>query len=110
VLILPPGHERDRTRRGVSAREHRLVVSVAAVPLALIVAVVVSLAAGGAGSGQGCVHAPFPGPVGAEHVDSCGQPARALCAELGTRGSGYAGEAARTIAVECRKAGLRVGP
>lgn len=76
--------------------------------VALLVAVIVSLASSGPRSGAGCVSAVFPGPVGAEQIHRCGGAARQLCASLRSR-QGYAGEAARTISVECRKAGLSAG-
>jgi hypothetical protein len=108
VLILPPDHQRvARPGRALTRRERRLVQAVGAVTLALVAAVAIALVSSGASSQNGCVHAVFPGPVGAERVDSCGVGARSLCAGLGA--SGYTGEAARTIASECRKAGLRVG-
>ena len=74
----------------------------------IVIAVVVSLAASGPSSGHGCVHATYPGPVGAEQVNECGAGARTLCATL-RASSGYGPEALRTIASECRKAGLAVG-
>ncbi len=108
MLILPPDHQRAASAgRPLTRRERRLVRAVAGVALALVVAVVVAIASTGPSSKNGCVHAVFPGPVGAERVDGCGAGARALCAGLAA--SGYTGEAARTIASECRKAGLRVG-
>lgn len=80
---------------------------VSVVVAVLVIAVVIALVSRGRSSGHGCVHATFPGPVGAVHVDRCGGPARTLCMTLGGRG-GYTGEAERTIAAECRKAGLSV--
>jgi hypothetical protein len=68
---------------------------------------VVSIATSGQSSGHGCVHAIFPGPVGAEQVNQCGAGARSLCATLNAPG-GYGPEARRTITSECRKAGLPV--
>jgi len=109
VLILPIDRARaSHPPRRLSIRERWLVRGAGVVGLALVLAVVVSLAVGGGSSGHGCVHAVFPGPVGAEHVDSCGGAARALCASVLTAGQ-YGPEARRTIAGECRKAGLAVG-
>lgn len=94
--------------RALSRRERRLIAVIGTVALGLVVAVIVSFAATGRGSGHGCVHAVFPGPVGAQEVYRCGAAAQTLCASL--RASGYTGEARATIAAECRKAGLAVRP
>jgi hypothetical protein len=108
VLILPPDHQRQtRPLRRLSVRERWLVRIMAALTGALVIAVVVSIATSGQSSGNGCVHATFPGPVGAEQVNQCGAGARSLCATLNSAG-GYGPEALRTIASECRKAGLPV--
>ncbi|MEA2147903.1 MAG: hypothetical protein QOG59_3490 [Solirubrobacteraceae bacterium] len=88
-------------------RERWLVRIMAAVTGVLVIAVVVSIATSGQSSGNGCVHAIFPGPVGAEQVNRCGAGARSLCITLSSA-SGYGPEARRTIISECRKAGLPV--
>jgi hypothetical protein len=109
VLILPPDHQRStQPLRRLSTRERWLVRIMAAVTALIVIAVVVSIATSGQSSGHGCVHAIFPGPVGAEQVNQCGAGARSTCASLNTT-SGYGPEALRTIATECRKAGLPVG-
>jgi hypothetical protein len=109
VLILPPDHQRQtRPLRRLSERERWLARIMAVVTVAAVVAVVVSLATSSPSSGNGCVHAIFPGPVGAEQVNQCGAGARSLCATLGSS-TGYGHEALRTITAECRKAGLPVG-
>jgi hypothetical protein len=105
---LPPDHQRQTLPlRRLSARERLLVRVMAAVSIVVVVAVVVSIATSGPSSGGGCVHAVFPGPVGAEQVNQCGAGARSTCATLNSA-SGYGPEARRTIAAECRKAGLPV--
>jgi uncharacterized membrane protein len=107
VLILPPDHQRQtQPLRRLSARERWLVRIMAALTALIVIAVVVSIASSGQASGNGCVHAIFPGPVGAEQVNQCGAAARSTCATLSR--SGYGPEAVRTITVECRKAGLPV--
>jgi hypothetical protein len=93
--------------RSLSPRERWILRGVGAVAVALVVAVVVSLAVSGRSSGHGCIHAVFPGPVGAEVLDRCGAAARSLCASAAEQ-SGYGPEGRRTIAGECRKAGFRV--
>jgi hypothetical protein len=109
VLILPPDHQRQtQPLRRLSARERWLVRIMAGVTAVIVVAVVVSIATSGQSSGNGCVHAIFPGPVGAEQVNQCGAGARSLCATLNSV-TGYGPEALRTITAECRKAGLLVG-
>lgn len=80
----------------------------AVVALLVAVAVVISIGSQGKASGHGCLHVTFAGPVGAEQINQCGGPARSLCSTLNASSS-YAAEARRTIAVECRKAGLAVG-
>jgi hypothetical protein len=108
VLILAPDHQpQTRPLRRLSARERWLVRIMAAVTGVLVIAVVVSIATSGQSSGHGCVHAIFPGPVGAEQVNQCGAGARSLCATVNAAG-GYGPEARRTITSECRKAGLPV--
>lgn len=109
MLILPPDHP-GQTRPGhaLSRRERWLVGVMAAVTGLIVLAVVISLAVSGPSSGGGCVHATYPGPVGAEQINACGSSARTLCATLRTS-DGYGPEATRTIAAECRKAGLAVG-
>jgi hypothetical protein len=106
VLILPIDHQRG-ARRPLTARERWLVHGACVLAAALVIAVVIALATAGRSSSHGCVHAVFPGPVGAERVDSCGAAAKALCASV-LASSQYGPEARRTIAGECRRAGLSV--
>ena len=73
----------------------------------IVVAIIIAIATSGQASGNGCVHATFPGPVGAEQVNECGSAARSVCATLKASGQ-YGPEAVRSIAAECRKAGLPV--
>ncbi len=89
-------------------RERWLLSGVGVAVVALVVAVAVSLASHAATSGHGCLRATIAGPVGAEQVSRCGAAARELCASLGAPG-GFAPDAARTIAGECRKLRLPVG-
>jgi hypothetical protein len=89
-------------------RERWLVRVMAGVTAVIVIGVVIALVAGGQSSSDGCVHATFPGPVGAEQVNQCGSGARSLCTTLRSSGQ-YGPEAVRTIAAECRRAGLAVG-
>jgi hypothetical protein len=106
---LPPDHARQTLAlRRLSARERWLVRIMAGVTAVIVVGVVIALIVSGPSSGHGCVHATFPGPVGAEQVNVCGSEARSLCATLSSS-TQYGAEARSTIATECRKAGLAVG-
>ena len=78
------------------------VVAVIAVVLAI------SFATSAPGSSNGCIYATIPGAVGAEQVHQCGATARETCQSVNAPGA-YVAQAARTIAAECRKAGLPVG-
>jgi ABC-type Co2+ transport system permease subunit len=105
VLILPPGHGIGRS---LSKRERWMVGGVLGVVAALAVVLVISLISTGPSSGHGCIYATIPGVVGAEQVHQCGAEARATCSSVKAPGA-YTAQAARTLAVECRKAGLPVG-
>jgi hypothetical protein len=74
---------------------------------AVVVALIISLATAGTSSGHGCIHATIPGVVGAVQVNECGAVARSTCSTVYAPGA-YAPGAARTLAGECRKAGLPV--
>ena len=108
MLILPPGHAHTvRARRPLSLREKWILGGVLAAVAAIAVAVVISLASAGKSSSQGCIYATIPGTVGAGQISQCGAQARATCATVFKPGA-YTADAARTIAAECRKAGLPV--
>jgi hypothetical protein len=74
----------------------------------LAVVVAVSLVSAGPSSGHGCIYANIPGAVGAEQVHECGATARDTCRSVNAPGA-YTRQAAQTLAVQCRKAGLPVG-
>jgi hypothetical protein len=76
---------------------------------ALIVATVIALSVGGHSAGRGCFDISVPGPVGAEEVHRCGADARTTCMSVRTPGA-FGSEAARLIAIECRRLRLPVGP
>ena len=76
--------------------------------IVLAVVVAVTIAQAGRGSAGGCIYATFAGPVGAQEINQCGAQARATCQTALAPGS-FTVQAARVIARECRKAGLRVG-
>lgn len=73
----------------------------------LAVVVVISLVSAGPSSGHGCIYANIPGAVGAEQVHECGATARDTCRSVDAPGA-YTHQAAQTLAVQCRKAGLPV--
>ena len=108
MLILPPGHAHTvRARRPLSIREKWILRGVLAVVAAIVVAVVISIATAGKSSSHGCIYATFPGAVGAGQISQCGAQARTTCATVYRPGA-YVAASARTIAAECRKAGLPV--
>jgi hypothetical protein len=82
--------------------------AVAAV-VAILVAIVIALAAGRRTSSHGCIYATVPAATGAQEVSQCGAAAASTCTSVRAPGA-YTPQAARVIAVQCRKAGLAVGP
>ncbi len=84
-----------------------MIGGVLGVVAALAVVVVISLLSTGPSSGHGCIYATIPGAVGAEQVHECGATARHTCATVNAPGA-YTHQAAHTLAVQCRKAGLPV--
>jgi hypothetical protein len=74
---------------------------------ALAVVLVISFVSSGPSSGHGCIYANIPGAVGAEQVHECGANARHTCGSVNAPGA-YTRQAAKTLAVQCRKAGLPV--
>jgi hypothetical protein len=110
VLILPPGHAQEiSSRRSLSAREKWMVGGVLAMVAAVILILLISIGSTGKTSAHGCIYATIPGAVGAQEVNECGADARATCQSVGTPGA-FTAQAARAIAVQCRKAGLAVRP
>jgi len=92
----------------MSVREKRLVAGVLAAVAALAVVLVIALSAGGPSSAHGCIYATLPAATGAQQISQCGATARATCASVEAPGA-FTAPAARTVAAECRKAGLAVG-
>jgi hypothetical protein len=109
MLILPPGHA-EAVRRGpvMRPREKWMIGGVVAVVAVLAVALIVSFAAGTKKSGHGCISVALAYSTGGAQIDRCGDAAKALCAGVGRPG-GLTGLPARSVAAECRKAGLPVG-
>jgi hypothetical protein len=107
MLILPPGHA-DAVRRTVRPREKWMIGGVAVAVAVLVVALVISFAAGTKKPGHGCVSVALAYSTGGAQIDRCGASAKALCAGVGVPG-GLTGLPARRVAEACRKAGLRVG-
>jgi hypothetical protein len=89
-------------------REKWMIRGVSVVIAVLVVALVVSLAAGTKKSGHGCISIALAYSTGGAQIDRCGASAQALCAGVGQTG-GVTGLPARRVADACRKAGLRVG-
>lgn len=107
-MVLPPGHAHAiRSRHVLSQREKWMIGGVLTTVAAVVIALIISLATAGKSSANGCIYATIPGVVGAVQVNECGASARSTCASVNSPGA-YAPGAARTIAAECRKAGLPV--
>ncbi len=83
--------------------------SVLAVLVVLAIGLTVSFANSGHSTGHGCVDVTIAYDTGGQEIYKCGSAARTMCSAVGTPG-GFAGDAGRSIAEQCRKAGLRVGP
>lgn len=92
----------------LSKREKWMVGGVLGVVAALAVVLVISFVAAGPSSGHGCIYANIPGAVGAEQIHQCGATARETCRTVNAPGA-YTPQAAHTLSVQCRKAGLAVG-
>lgn len=109
MLILPPGHARAaREPRLFRAREKWMIGGGLGVLAAVVVVLVIALAGGERSSGHGCISVGLAYSTGGTQLYRCGASARALCSGVGQPG-GTAGVAARSLATECRKAGLAVG-
>jgi hypothetical protein len=107
-MVLPPGHAQAlRARRSLSRREKWIIGGVLGAVAAIVVALGVSIGSSGPSSSNGCIYATIPGVVGAVQVHECGAQAHSTCNSVFAPGA-YAPGAARTIAAECRKAGLPV--
>ena len=109
MMILPSGHaETLNQRRGLSGREKWMIGGVLGLVAALAVVLVVSIATAGHKSGHGCVSVGLAYSTGGAQVYRCGDAARKLCQSVNEPG-GTTGGAARSLSIECRKAGLPVG-
>ncbi len=108
-MVLPLGHAQTlRAGRRMRARERWILGGVLGAIMALLVAVVIAFAAGGPSSAHGCIHAVVPAATGAQEINQCGGAARATCASAAKSGN-FTAAGARSVASECRKAGLAVG-
>jgi hypothetical protein len=108
-MILPPGHAQAiRQRRAVRPREKWMIGGVVGIVAAVAVVLVISIATAGHRSGHGCVSVGLAYSTGGAQVYRCGGAARQLCASV-NRPGGTSGGAARSLTIECRKAGLPVG-
>jgi hypothetical protein len=109
MLIMPPGHAQAvRQRRPFRPHEKWMVGGVLAALAALAVVLAISVGTAGKGSSPGCVSVSLAYSTGGDHIYRCGGAARSLCAGVG-RAGGITGEAAKTVGVACRKAGLPIG-
>ncbi len=95
--------------RRLTQREKWMVRAVAGAVAAIIVAVVaVSLATPGHSSGHGCIYVTVPAATGAQELNRCGLQARSICATA-ENPKAFTQQAAQTVTVACRRAGLPVG-
>ncbi len=109
-MAMPLGHGSQVQRVRPLARRERLLAGGvgAAVAVAAVVLLVVTLTAPAHRSGRGCVAVSLAYSLGGTQTYRCGAGARALCASVGHPG-GLTGVGARDAARECRRAGLSVG-
>jgi hypothetical protein len=109
MLILPQGHAQAvEQRRSVTPRERWMIAGVVGLVAGIVVALVISFATAGHKSGHGCISVGLAYSTGGAQVYRCGDAARQLCATVNQPG-GTTGGAARSLTLECRKAGLPVG-
>lgn len=110
MLILPPGHAQSvRAPHAISSREKAMIGGVGAVLAALAVVLVIGLSIADRQSGHGCISVGLAYSTGGAQIYRCGAGARAMCSDV-RRGAGApTGATARSLRIECRKAGLRVG-
>jgi hypothetical protein len=109
MLILPSGHAQAiEQRRSLRPREKWMIGGVLGLVAAVAVALVISFATAGHKSGHGCVSVGLAYSTGGAQLYRCGSAARQLCASV-DRPGGTTGGAARSLTIECRKAGLPVG-
>lgn len=109
MLILPTGHAQAiEQRRSIRPREKWMIGGVLGLVVAIAVVLVISFATAGHKSGHGCVSVGLAYSTGGAQVYRCGAAARQLCGSV-DRPGGTTGGAARSLTIECRKAGLPVG-
>ncbi len=89
----------------LSKREIWVAVSIIAVTLVTVIAMVAATSTGNTNPApaQGCINPTVAGIVGAETLNACGQKAVDLC----THASEYTGERAETIVANCDKQGVK---
>jgi hypothetical protein len=86
-----------------------MITSVLGLVAAAAVALVISFAAGGRSTGNGCIDVTVQYVTGGTEIYRCGAEARSLCASVGSAG-GQNGSLGRAVASECRKAHLPASP
>jgi ABC-type nickel/cobalt efflux system permease component RcnA len=109
MMILPPSHAQTlHQRHRLSGRERWMIGGVLGLLATGAALLVISLATAGHKSGHGCVSVGLAYSTGGAQVYRCGASARQLCQSV-NRPGGTTGGAARSLTIECRKAGLPVG-
>ena len=108
-MPLTNDHYKQVAERRIVGRERRIVAGMAAVLIALVVVIVVSVAGGNAGTpAKGCLQVQFASSMGVQDLDKCGAAARDVCAAVGTPG-GLSGRAEPQLVAQCRRNGYPVG-
>lgn len=89
----------------LSSREIKVAVSIIAVTLVTVIAMVAVTGASNSNPApaQGCINPTVAGIVGAETLGACGQEAVDIC----THASEYTGERAETIVANCEKQAVK---
>ena len=89
----------------LSSREIKVAVSIIAVTLVTVIAMVAVTGASNSNPApaQGCINPTVAGIVGAETLSACGQEAVDICSHA----SGYTGARAETIVANCEKQAVK---
>jgi hypothetical protein len=89
----------------LSSREIKVAVSIIAVTLVTVIAMVAVTGASNSNPApaQGCINPTVAGIVGAETLSACGQEAVDICSHA----SGYTGTRAETIVANCEKQAVK---
>jgi hypothetical protein len=115
MLILPPGHYEETSKRAAAPRKRRmdrrerafLVVGCGLVAL-LVIGVVIAFTSVQKKSANGCIDVSAATVIGGSELYKCGAAARALCEAPADVKHSYNVAFERALIDACRKAGLPV--